>query len=133
MAEKPVVSAVTTDGSEWTKLEWEDEGAQFLQTLDQPTSKKQTEINQLESPTSPSDTSDMPEHTICNSQRKSHKERNLYKILRMPCLWVSVLIVHCLFFDFPYPMNAVTSSSICKVLLACPSCSTHLPQHQFDI
>ena len=50
MAEKSVVSAVTTDGSEWTELEWED-GAQFLQTLDQPLSKKQTEINQLESVT----------------------------------------------------------------------------------
>ena len=50
MAEKPVVSAVTTDGSEWTELEWED-GSQFLQTLDQPPSKKQTEINQLESVT----------------------------------------------------------------------------------
>jgi len=48
VAEKPVVTAVTTDGTEWTVLDWEDEGAQFMQTVDQPPSKIQT--SQLPTP-----------------------------------------------------------------------------------
>ena len=60
VADKPVVTAVTADGTEWTALEWEDEGAQFVQkTLEQPPSKIQAEDNQL--PTPPIDISGMPE------------------------------------------------------------------------
>ena len=61
VADKPVVTAVTADGTEWTVLDWEDEGAQFLHTVDQPPSKMQRENNQL--PTPPTDNSDMPENT----------------------------------------------------------------------
>ena len=61
VADKPVVTAVTADGTEWTVLDWEDEGAQFLHTIDQPPSKIQRENRQL--PTPPTDNSDMPEHT----------------------------------------------------------------------
>ena len=61
VADKPVVTAVTADGTEWTVLDWEDEGAQFLHTVDQPPSKIQRENNQL--PTPPTDNSDMPKHT----------------------------------------------------------------------
>ena len=60
VADKPVVTAVTADGTEWTVLDWEDEGAQFIQTIEQPSSKIQTESNQL--PTSPNDISGTSEH-----------------------------------------------------------------------
>ena len=40
VADKPVVSAVTADGNEWTVLEWEEEGAQFLQGIEQQPSKE---------------------------------------------------------------------------------------------
>ena len=61
VADKPVVTAVTADGTEWTALDWEDEGAQFLQTIEQPPFKIQTETNQL--PTPPIDISGTSEHT----------------------------------------------------------------------
>ena len=61
VADKPVVTAVTADGTEWTVLDWEDEGAQFMQTIEWPPSKIQTENKQLL--TSPIDISGTSEHT----------------------------------------------------------------------
>ena len=53
VADKPeVVSVVTVGGSEWTVIEWEEEGAQFLQSVEQ-SSEEETENKQLPSfPTS---------------------------------------------------------------------------------
>jgi len=61
VADKPVVTAVTADGTEWTVLDWEDEGAQFMQTIEQSPSKIQTENTQL--PTSSIDIPGMSEQT----------------------------------------------------------------------
>jgi len=47
VADKPVVSAVTADGSEWTILEWKEEGAQFLQGIEQKPSKEKPKEKQV--------------------------------------------------------------------------------------
>ena len=56
MAEKPVVCAVTVDRSEWTVLEWDDEGAQFLQGIEQQPSNENTGNDQLQTSSSPENT-----------------------------------------------------------------------------
>jgi len=56
VAEKPVVCAVTVDGSEWTVLEWDDEGAQFPQGIEQQPSNMNTGNDQLPTSSSPEDT-----------------------------------------------------------------------------
>jgi len=50
VAEKPVVCAVTIDGSEWTVLEWEEEGAQLVQGAKESPSKENPETKQLPTP-----------------------------------------------------------------------------------
>ena len=69
VADKPVVSAVTADGSEWTILEWEEEGAQFLQRREQKPSKEKPKV-----PSSSNDSSSLPEENkelerICSSSK----------------------------------------------------------------
>ena len=55
VADRPdVVSVVTVDGSEWTVLGWEEEGAQFLLGIDQQPSNEETKSD---------DTSSFPETT----------------------------------------------------------------------
>ena len=58
VADKSVVSAVTADGCEWTVLEWEEEGAQFLRSVEQQPSNQEAETNQL-----PSSSTSIPENT----------------------------------------------------------------------
>ena len=62
VAEKPVVCAVTIDGSEWTVLQWEEEGAQLLQGIKQLPSKENPKTHQLPSNSSistPENTEDL--------------------------------------------------------------------------
>ena len=61
VADKPVVSAVTADGCEWTILEWEEEGAQFLQGIGQQPSQEETVTKQLSSSSTsiPGDTKEL--------------------------------------------------------------------------
>jgi len=70
VADKPVVSAVTADGSEWTILEWKEEGAQFLQGIEQKPSKEKPKVL-----SSSNDSSSLPEENkelerLCSSSKE---------------------------------------------------------------
>jgi len=88
VAEKPVVCAVTIYGSEWTVLEWGDEGAQFLQGIEQQPSKQNTENDQLPSSSisNPGDTEglgssyvsrDQPSFTVKESEQETAQSEDV--------------------------------------------------------